>query len=115
MVKQITSLLTNNLTYFYNYFYKNKINDVFYNDLDTDICDIVDAVVDCKAIVGTSNFVLIANTLGIPSLLTGSSPHHHWYAGSKILPYLTPTNMNFYGDYEGLYKSIYDFVDANFD
>ena len=94
---------------------KNKINDVFYNDFNTNICDIVDAVIDCKAIVGTSNFVLIASALGIPTLLTGSSPHHHWYARSKILPYLTTTNMNFCGDYEGLYKSIYDFVDENFD
>jgi len=93
----------------------NKISDIFYNDLDTDICDIVDAVVDCKAIVGTSNFVLIANCLGIPALLTSSTPHHHWYASSYILPHLSTTNMNFSGDYEGLYKSIYDFVDKHFD
>ena len=99
----------------FNKYSKNKFVDIFYNDYNTDICDIIDAVSDCKAVIGTSNVILISNILGIPSLLTGSTPHHHWYAFSGVLPYVTPTEMKFVGDYEGLYNSIYSHIDEHFD
>lgn len=94
---------------------KNKIEESFYNDFYTPVSDIVQAVFDCHAVIGTSNVILIAGAFGIPSLIVSGQTFHHWYINPNVTPAIKSSTMRFPGDWQTIYDDIYSFVDKHFD
>lgn len=92
----------------YNRYSKNKITEVFYNDINTPILDIVEAVAKCKMFVGIQSeaCVIAFSLMGIPTIVTASSPLMYWYFENQLNPYIKCARMRFAGDYDHVIKTI---------
>ena len=99
----------------FNKYAKNKIKDIFDNDLSATVQDLVEATFDCKAIIGTSNVTLIASAFGIPTLLVTGYTMHHWYVNDDIIPGVEYTEMKYRGDWNHVNEKINRFIDKHFD
>jgi hypothetical protein len=108
---KVKSLQYNNIeiqSQIYNRYSKNKIIETFNNDINTSIIDMIDAMSDCYCYVGNPNemCVIASSLLGIPTIITSSSPHFYWYAINELNPHLNVVRMRFEGDYDYITKSI---------
>ena len=92
----------------YNRYSKNKIIEVFDNDINTTPLEILDAVAQCYCVVGIQSeaIMMAAWLLGIPTIVTASSPNLYWYFLNQLNPNLHIAQMRFAGDYEQVYKNI---------
>ena len=97
----------------YNRYSKNKIVGNFYNDIDTPILDIVDAVADCKMFIGVQSeaSVIAFSLFAIPTIVSSSCPAMYWYFINQINPYIKPARMRFAGDYEYTTKIINKYLE----
>jgi hypothetical protein len=92
----------------YNTYSKNKIVEVFNNDINTSAIEILDAVAQCYCVVGVqSEAIMMAHCLlGIPTIVAASSPNFYWYFLNELNPFLHIAQMRFTGDYEYVIKTI---------
>jgi hypothetical protein len=96
----------------FNRYSKNKISEIFYNDINTSVLDIVDSLVDCKVFVGIQSeaSVIAFSLYGIPTIVTSSSSSMYWYFINGLNPYIKCAKMRFQGDYESVAKTIFKFL-----
>lgn len=92
----------------YNRYAKNKITEVFNNDINTTPVEILEAVGQCHCFVGIQSeaAMMAYNLLGIPTIVTASSPHMYWYFLNGLNPFLHTVQMRFAGDFEQVTKKI---------
>jgi len=112
---QVMSLQYNNLQTeidIYNRYAKNKIIQTFDNDINTSVLDMVNAVSQCRLVIGIQSEVLVlaCSLLGIPSLVTANSPVMRWYLESQLNPFVQSTVMRFIGDHEYVCTRINKFL-----
>lgn len=108
---KVKSLQYNNIStdvQLYNYYSKNKIKSEFYNDINTSIVEILDAVKECYCFVGIQSeaAMLAYNVCGIPTIVTASTPHFYWYFIDSLNPYLNTVRMRYSGDYDHITRKI---------
>lgn len=96
----------------YNRYAKNKITEVFYNDINTSILDIVEAVAKCKMFIGIQSeaCVIAFSLLGIPTIVTAGSPLMYWYFENQLNPYIKCARMRFAGDQDWVTRTINKFL-----
>jgi hypothetical protein len=92
----------------YNRYAKNKIIQTFDNDINTTPVEILEAVGQCNCFVGIQSeaAMMAYNLLGIPTIVTASSPNLYWYFLNHLNPYLHTVQMRFAGDYDYIVKKI---------
>jgi hypothetical protein len=92
----------------YNKYSKNKIVEVFNNDINTTPVEILNAVAQCYCVVGIQSepIMMAAWVLGIPTIVTASSPNFYWYFLNQMNPNLHTVQMRFAGDYDYVIKNI---------
>jgi hypothetical protein len=92
----------------YNSYSKNKILLAFNNDINTTPLEILEAVAQCYCVVGIQSEAIMMSAwlLGIPTIVTASSPSYYWYFLNELNPYLHIAQMRFAGDYDSVIKYI---------
>jgi hypothetical protein len=92
----------------YNRYSKNKIISTFDNDINTTAVEILDAVAECYCVVGIQSepVMMSAWLLGIPTIVTASSPNMYWYFLNKLNPFLHIIQMRYAGDYDYITNKI---------
>jgi hypothetical protein len=96
----------------FNMYSKNKISQVYNNDINTSLVDTIAAVSECYMYVGIQSEVsMIASSLcGIPTMITASSPNIYWYLLNGLNPYVNVARMRYSGDYEYITNKINKFI-----
>jgi hypothetical protein len=96
----------------FNKYSKNKIKEVYHNDINTSLVDTISAVSKCYMYVGIQSEVsTIAFALcGIPTMITASSPNIYWYLLNGLNPYINIAKMRYSGDYEYITDKINKFI-----
>lgn len=107
----VMSLQYNNPEYeidIFNRYSKNKITEVYDNDIQSTPLEILEAVSRCYCFVGIqSEAAMMAYCLcGIPTIVTASSPNMYWYFLDGLNPFLHSVRMRFSGDYDYIIKNI---------
>lgn len=93
----------------FNKYSKNKIISKVDSNIDTTIVEIIESLKDCYCFVGIQSeaAVIAYSLLGIPTIVTASTPHMYWYFHNSMNPFLNTVRMRFNGDYEYVNRRIH--------